>query len=180
MSTDKAKRITRAIYFTIVVVGVCSYLQHLVTINDYPLELLSYILAISASLKALCVAWIIHIYVAGEQNDMFEEDLSAVSDEVLEEKEGKTFKIGMLVSLFTTTIIVLSLFGYSRLASFVVNHSILTAILIVAFNIFRRFLYDLVQHVLLMGVWIKTFRMRRIFLRKIDFWFVCHLMKKIG
>lgn len=171
MSTDKAKRITRAIYFTIVVVGVCSYLQHLVTINDYPLELLSYILAISASLKALCVAWIIHIYVAGEQNDMFEEDLSAVSDEVLEEKEGKTFKIGMLVSLFTTTIIVLSLFGYSRLASFVVNHSILTAILIVAFNIFRRFLYDLIQHVLLMGVWIKTFRMRRIFLRKIDFWF---------
>ena len=168
MSTDKAKSLTKAIYFTIWMVGIFAYMQNIVIISKYPLELLSYILAVSASIKALCMAWIFYIYFAGEQIESLSEDSN---DEILDEKEGYTYRIGMLVSVFTLVIICLSLFGYARLASFIVNRSLLSGVVIAVFNILRNFAYDAVQHILLMGLWVKTFRMRKIFLRKFDFWF---------
>ena len=168
MTTDKAKRMTKAIYFTIFMVGVFAYLQNVVTLSKYPLELLTYILAVSASIKALCVAWISYIYFADEQS---ENNPDENDDETINEKEGYTYKIGMLVSIFTITIIGLSLFGYARLASFIVDRSLLSAIVIGGFSILRNFVYDTIQHILLMGLWVKTFRMRKVFLRKFDFWF---------
>ena len=102
MTTDKAKRMTKAIYFTIFMVGVFAYLQNVVTLSKYPLELLTYILAVSASIKALCVAWISYIYFADEQS---ENNPDENDDETINEKEGYTYKIGMLVSIFTITII---------------------------------------------------------------------------
>jgi small-conductance mechanosensitive channel len=77
----------------------------------------------------------------------------------------------MLVSIFTIAIIGFSLFGYARLASFIVDRSLLSAILIGGFSILRNFVYDATQHILLMGLWVKTFRMRKVFIRKFDFWF---------
>ena len=167
MTTDKAKRMTKAIYFTIFIIGVFAYLQNIVTLSNYPLELLTYILAVSASVKALCVAWISYIYFTDNQpeNDIDE------NDDAINEKEGYTYKIGMLVSVFTIAIIGLSLFGYARLASFIVNRSLLSAIIIGAFTILRNFIYEIIQRILLKGLWVKTFRMRRVFLRKFEFWF---------
>ena len=167
MSTDKAKRMTKAIYFTIFIVGIFAYLQNVVTLSKYPLELLTYILAVSASVKALCIAWISYTYFADEQT----ENTIDENEDTINEKEGYTYKIGMLVSVFTIAIIILSLFGYARLASFIVDRSLLSAIIIGGFSILRNFVYDVVQHILLMGLWVKTFRMRKVFLRKFDFWF---------
>lgn len=167
MPTDRAKRMTRAIYFTIAVFGVFAYLQHIVITHDYPLELLSYILSVSSMLKAFCIVWISHVYFSPDQIDVADEE----NEEEIAEKEGNTFRIGMLISLFTLTIIAMSVLGYSRLASFIVNRTVISAVVIAVFSIIRQFLYDFIQRILLMGVWINTFRMRRIFLRKIDFWF---------
>ena len=167
MSTEKAKRITRAIYFTIAMVGLFLFLQKIVTISDYPLELLTYVLAVSSAIKAFCVVWIVQVYMATENDNYTQDD----SDETINEQEGNTFRIGMLVSIFALTIVGLSFFGYARLASFIINRTILSGIVVVIFGIVRRFVYDVAQHILLMGLWIKTFRMRRIFLRKLDFWF---------
>ena len=168
MASDKAKRLTKAIYFTIWMVGIFAYMQNIVSVSKYPLELLSYILAVSASIKALCVAWISHIYFAETSTD---NTIEESDDDTINEKEKNAYKIGMLVSVFTIAIIILSLFGYARLASFIVNRSLLTAVIIAVFSILRNFIYDAVQHILLMGLWVKTFRMRKVFLRKFDFWF---------
>lgn len=168
MPTDKARRITKAIYFTIAMVGLFSFLQHIVISSNYPIELLSYLLALSSSVKALCMVWIVHIYFASDYPEEPDED---DSDENIDEDEGETFRIGMVVSLFALGIVGLAVFGYSRLSSFIINNAILTAIVIAVYSILRRLIYDMVQHLLLMGLWVKTFRMRRMFLRKIDFWF---------
>ena len=168
MPTDKAKRMTKAIYFTIFMVGIFAYLQNVVTLSKYPLELLTYILAVSSSVKALCVAWISYIYFADEQTENATDEND---DDTVNEKEGYTYRVGMLVSVFTVAIIGLSLFGYARLASFIVNRSLLSAILIGGFGIVRNFIYDGIKQILLMGLWVKTFRMRKMFLRKFDFWF---------
>ncbi len=168
MPTDKAKRLIRAIYFTIAIVGVFSFLQHIVMNKNYSLELLSYLFAISSSIKAFCLLLIAYIYFVPEQTEEVVED---EGEENINENDGKTFKLGMLISLFSLFIVGLSLFGYSRLASFIIDHTIITAIVIAVYSILRRLVYDMVQHILLMGLWVKTFRMRRMFLRKIDFWF---------
>lgn len=168
MSTDKARRIIKAIYFTIILVGLFSFLQHIAISSDYPMELMSYLLAISSSLKAFCMVWIVHIYIASEDTDDIQDD---DGDDNIDEHEGETFRIGMVVSLFAIGIVGIAILGYSRLSSFIINNSILTAIVIAVYSILRRLMYDIVQHLLLMGLWVKTFKMRRMFLRKIDFWF---------
>lgn len=169
MTTYKARKIIKAIYFTIAMVGFFSFLQHIVVKANYSLELLSYVLAIASSIKAICVVWITHLYFQPEvsiNNTNDEED-----DEQKEAEESNTLKIGLLISLFALSIIILSLFGYARLASFIINKSILSAIVIAAFGILKRLIYDFVQLLLFMGLWVKTFKMRRMFLRKLDFWF---------
>ncbi len=168
MSTDQARRMTRAIYLTIALVGFMAFLQHLVAVGKYPLELLSYLVAISSIIKAFCVVLIAHIYFASDQAEI---DEDSADDAEEDESEGQAFRIGMLISFFALAIIGLSIFGYPRLAAFVINNSILSAIVIAVFSILRRLIYDIVRHVLLMGLWVKTFRMRRRFLRKLDFWF---------
>ena len=171
MPTDKARRLTRVIYLTIALVGIMAFLQHIVAVGKYSLELLSCLLAISSVIKAFCVVWIAHIYFAPLSTELEEDDDNGTEDTEEDEKEGRAFRIGMLISLFALGIIGLSMFGYPRLASFIINNSILSAIVIAVFSILRRLIYDVVQHVLLMGLWVKTFRMRRRFLRKLDFWF---------
>lgn len=165
--TDKAKRLTKAIYLAIDITGIFAFMQNVVTRANYSLELLDYLLSLSASIKVLCVVWIAHIWFADNRAETEEE----TDNEGDLEAESRTFRIGILVSLFSLVVIGLALFGYARLSSFIVNRSILSAIVIAVFSIFRRLIYDILQHVLLMGLWVKTFRMRRAFLRKIDFWF---------
>ncbi len=167
LSTDKAKRIMRAVSLTIILVGICAFLQELVTRNNYSLELLSYLMAISSSLKACALVWIARIFFASSVVKGEDEELTAEEND----QERKAFRVGILVSLFAIFIIGLSLFGYARLASFIVNRSIFTAILLAVFSILRRLVHDILQRVLLMGLWVKSFRMRRMFLRKLDFWF---------
>ncbi len=167
LSTDKAKRMMRAITLTIILVGVSAFLQELVTRNNYSLELLSYLMAISSSVKACALVWLAHIFFASSISKTEDEELSEEEND----QERKAFRVGILVSLFAIFIIGLSLFGYARLASFIVNRSIFTAILLAVFSILRRLVHDVLQRVLLMGLWVKSFRMRRMFLRKLDFWF---------
>ena len=166
METEKAKRMIRAIYATIELTGIFAFLLNIGFRENYPFELLSYILAIAASVKAVCIVWISHIYFAPKQyKDIEEEDPS------FREEEGKAFRIGMFVSLFALVIVCLSVCGYSRLASYVVNQSILTMIVVGIFSILRRFIYEVLQRILLISLWVKTFRMKRLFLRKLSFWF---------
>ena len=169
LTTDKARKIIRVIYFTIAFVGFFSFLQHIVLKCNYPLEVMSYLLAISSTIKAFCIVWIAHIYFASEVVEKDEE--YDINDDVIDEHDGQTFRIGMVMSLFALSIFGMALLGYSRLSSFIINNTFLTAITIAVYSILRRLIYDIVQHLLLMGLWVKTFRMRRMFLRKIDFWF---------
>ena len=101
------------------------------------MEAMSYLLAISSTIKAFCLVWIAHIYFASEIVDKGEEE--DAGDDTIDESEGKTFRIGMIISLFALSIFGLALFGYPRLASFIINNSFLTAIVIAAYSILRRF-----------------------------------------
>lgn len=59
VSTPKAKSVTQALYASIMIVGFVAYLEYVAQKANYPLELISYITAISAAVKAFCMVWVI-------------------------------------------------------------------------------------------------------------------------
>ena len=164
MSTYKAKRLFKAINFTIYTVGIFSILLAIVAKQNYSIELLAYLMALSATVRAVCMVWLAYIYFTSD-NDKKE------SDEAASAAKARASRIGVLVTLFAAVVIGLAFCGYARLAFFAVNRTLLSLIAIFAYSILRRFFYDVARRVLFMALWVKSFRVRRIFLRKVDFWF---------
>ncbi len=164
MSTCKAKRLFKAINFTIYTVGIFSILLAIVAKQNYSIELLSYLMALSATVRAVCMVWLAYIYFTSDnEKEEYSEAASAA--------KARASRIGVLVTLFAAVVIGLAFCGYARLAFFAVNRTLLSLIAVFAYSILRRFFYDVARRVLFMALWVKSFRVRRIFLRKVDFWF---------
>ena len=162
MSTEKAKRLFVAINFTIYTVGLFSILLAIVAKQNYSIELLSYLMSLSASVRAICMVWLTYIYFTSDDNDDNEDNLAAKS---------LASRVGVVVTLFAITVITLAFCGYARLAFFAINHVLLSLIAIFAYSLLRKLIYDVARRVLFMALWVKSFHVRRIFLRKVDFWF---------
>ncbi len=165
MSTIKAKRLFMAINFTIYTVGIFSILIAIVAVQHYPLELMSYLMALTASLRAVCMVWLTYIYFTSDQSE------NEPDDEKANIARHRASKIGALAMLYACIVIGTAFTGYARLAFFVVNRTLLSLVALFIYTIIRRFIYDVGRRVLFMGLWVKDFHVRRIFLRKIDFWF---------
>ncbi|MBQ8436867.1 MAG: hypothetical protein IJX20_04375 [Alphaproteobacteria bacterium] len=59
VSTTKAISVTRALYSSIMLIGIISYLEYVATKGNYPLELLGFITAVSSGIKAFCIVWVV-------------------------------------------------------------------------------------------------------------------------
>ena len=165
MSTIKAKRLFMAINFTIYTVGIFSILIAIVAVQHYPLELMSYLMALTASLRAVCMVWLTYIYFTSDQTE------NNLDDEKAKIARNRASKIGALAMLYACIVIGVAFSGYARLAYFVVNRTLLSLVALFIYTIIRRFIYDIGRRILFMGLWVKDFHVRRIFLRKVDFWF---------
>ncbi|MBQ9235452.1 MAG: mechanosensitive ion channel [Alphaproteobacteria bacterium] len=169
MSTEKAKRLFKAINFTIYTVGLFSILMAIVMLQHYSLELLSYLMALSASLRAICMVWLTYIYFMSDSDESAKNTKNAA--EAATSAKNRASRIGVVVMLFVFCVISLAFLGYAQLAFFVVNRTLLSLAALFVYTILRRFIYDVGRRLLFMGLWVKNFHMRRIFLRKVDFWF---------
>lgn len=165
MSTIKAKKLFFAINFTIYTVGIFSILIAIVAVQHYPLELMSYLMALTTSLRAVCMVWLTYIYFTSDQSE------NNTDDEAANIARNRASKIGALTMLYACIVIGAAFTGYARLAYFVVNRTLLSLVALFIYTILRRFIYDVGRRILFMGLWVKDFHVRRIFLRKVDFWF---------
>lgn len=164
MSTLKAKKLFKAVNVTIYLVGLFSILLVIVAKQNYSMELSAYLMALSAAVRAICMVWLCYIYFMsdGVCNGSEEEQANA---------RAKASRVGILVTLFAVTVILLGSCGYARLAFFIVNRTLVSLIAILAYTILRRLIYDAARRLLFMALWVKSFHVRRLFLRKVDFWF---------
>ncbi len=165
ISTEKAKSLVDALYFSVESIGVAAYLIHISTYTDYPAELTSLLTAISCAIKAFCIGLIVKRWLWEGVDDDFDEE--AEEDDP---QTDKAFRITFGISLFTLVIFALSLFGYPMLSSFILGRFIASFLFIGVILIFRKGLSDILQRLLLMRFWVKTFRMRRKIISKINFW----------
>ena len=174
MSGEKAKRVTGAIYKSIYLIGTMAYLQHIVKVSNYPIELMSYLVGITAVIKSFCVVWIASRILWTRENPV--ENYEDTEDEQEDEddnegnKDTNAFRITFSLLVLALGITGLSLSGYPYLALFIMNNFIFSVLAIFILWIFRKIIYEFIHRILFLGLWVKTFRMRRQVMRKLDFW----------
>jgi len=171
VDSAKAKRLTSALYFSVTTVGIMAFLIHIVTVGNYPIELLTFLIAISSAVKAFCIILITKRVFWEDENFPEEEmDGGEIEDESCEEDNSFAFRMTFFISLFALSAFLLSIFGYPYLSAYILNHFIFSVLIIAALAGVRKSLYEVLHRLLLLRFWVKTFRMRRRIINKIDFW----------
>lgn len=175
VDTDKAKRMTSALYFTVFMFGLCGFLLHVATISNYSVDLNNYIRACANAVKGICIILLVKRYLWDELEDKDEDDdeepSSSSTDSTDDDAQvNMAFKITFSTVLFVIVTFGLSLFGYARLSTFIFDRFLLTIIGIGALLVLRKVLSEFLHRILLLRFWVKTFKLRRKIVSKIDFW----------
>lgn len=176
VETDKAKRMTSALYFTVFMFGLCGFLLHVATISNYSVDLTNYIRACSNAVKGICIILLVKRYLWDgiEEKDLDDDETPAPAPtpEAAEEEAqvNRAFKITVSTVLFVILTFGMSLFGYARLSSFIFDRFLITIICVGALFVVRKVLSEFLHRILLLRFWVKTFKLRRKIVSKIDFW----------
>lgn len=168
ISTPKAMGIVKALYLGIELIGVAALLEHIAVQAGLSQILINFLIVISCAVKTFSIILITTHFMAGDDDKVVieNEESKDVDDN---EEMSSSLKIIFFTSLVAILTFGISLFGYPKLSAYILNRYILTAIIIGAFVIFRKFLTELLRRILLLGFWGKTFHLRRKALGKIDF-----------
>lgn len=163
----KAKALTSDFYFSFFVIGIFSMLQHIAEDADYSLELIYFISFVLSTLKASFLVLVI--------KDIFWDEETAGNDgdtvdEAADNKARAALRTIFLSVIFAFAVIGISLFGYPRLAAYIINRFLFSVLIVGAFIIVRQALFELIKRILLLTFWTKTLRVRHQLIEKIDFW----------
>ena len=170
VNTTKAKLLTSAFYFSVTAIGIMAFLEHIVTIGNYPIELLTYLTVMSSAVKAFCIVLITkRVFWDDIPEVTSETDTADDSDEETDD-DAFAFRVTFFISFFALGSFLISLFGYPYLSAFILNRFIASVLIIALFMGIRKSFYEMLHRLLLMRFWVKTFRMRRRIITKIDFW----------
>ncbi|MDY4842244.1 MAG: mechanosensitive ion channel [Alphaproteobacteria bacterium] len=170
-STDKAIKVTHAVYVSILLIGLTAYLEYVAEKAGYSLELIGFLTSVSNAAKAFSIAWIVKRLVWEDLPENEEDDDSAQDDgDGDDEALSRSLKITFLTSVFALGVFLLSLFGYPYLSAFIFNKLIASVLVVGAIVIFRKAVNEALRRMLLWRFWVHTFRLRRKIIRKINFW----------
>ncbi len=167
VSTEKAKKITSALYFTVIMLGVMAFLEHIIIEAEYPADLKSFIGAMSSGIKAFCIILITKRLFLEDVPELSEDDEDYEQEA---EQVSMAFKVTIALTVFAFAAFMLSIFGYPTLATFILDKFIITCLVIAGFLILRKAIKEILHRVLLLTFWSKTFKLRRKMIQKLDFW----------
>ncbi len=173
ISTDRAKRVTMTLYISVFVVGVLAFLNKVAGLQNYPDELLVFLVGIQATVEAFCIVWVIHRLLWEDIPVPAEEEAAEVSEadeDETEDADSFVVKLTVFSLLAAVSILGLSLFGYPYLAAFITDRIIFSILLFLSFLGLRKIIQETLHRLLFLKFWFKTFRMRRRVLRRLDFW----------
>ncbi len=169
VDTEKAKHMTSALYFTVFMLGIVSFLQHVATAANYPIELINYISVFASAVKGLCIVLVVKRYL-WDGIDAHEPEDGDPENPEEDAQVNLAFKITFSTTFFVVVAFIISLLGYARLSAFIFNRFLLTVIGIGLLLVMRKALGEFLHRILLMRFWVKTFKLRRKIVSKIDFW----------
>jgi len=170
MDDAKAKKLTSAFYVSFFLIGIFSMLQHIAQEANYSLELIYYLSFILSTVKAFCLVWIVKNIFWEDAGKYITESDTEIEEEAEDNSTRNALRAIFLSITFAVAVSGISLFGYPRLAEFIINRFLLSMLIIGAFFVIRRALFELIKKVLLFNFWTKTLRVRRQLIIKLDFW----------
>lgn len=165
MEDKKAKSVSRAIIFSAAAVLLAQFLlqfaEDIKSKEDIIYSLR--ILAIMAKVFAVIYVGRKFLYtpveILAEGTDNADESLSPES------------KISLLLTVFAILVLFISLFGYVRLAEYIINRFLFSLTAAAVFWLFDKALRYTVRTILHLSFWQKVFHVSPRFLVKIEFWF---------
>lgn len=172
VSDEKAKKITSSLYFAVITIGIAAFCQHIARKANYPIELITYLSTLGSAIKAFFIVLVTKRMLWEDEvnSDAENDEEENEQHEENEESISSAFKVTFTLSVFAIGVLILSLFGYSILSSFILNKFIESCLLIGLFVIIRKAFIEVLHRLLLLRFWAKTFKFRRKLIHKIDFW----------
>ncbi len=165
VSTPKAIGIVKALYLSIVLIGVISLLEHIASHAESSQELLNILITISCAIKAFVITLLVRKIFAKEETSVPQTKTIEETDDTIPTYK----KIVFVTSIFGILTFGISVFGYPELSSYILNRILLTAVILCVFIIIHRLMLEILRKILLWSFWGKTFKNRRKILTKVNF-----------
>lgn len=168
MPDENAKSLSHTLLFSIILISIVSFFQSMVIHTDTTAEMDYSVKVIANLVKAACVILVAQRFLYKQAQTDADQASKPESDE--DEKLSLSSKIGSLITLAMSAAFVLSLFGYIRLSSFILNRFIMSVIFIGILFIVYRLVKVILHQVLSLKYWIKSLSLTRKMMDKIEFW----------
>ena len=166
-SDERAISVCSAFIFTTVAVCIVSFLQSLADEFEHDISAVYAIKIIANAVKVFCIIWITRKALYDEQTSYEEE----TNEDVQTSELSISSKAGLLITVSMSITFSLSLFGYIRLSEYIINHFMLTAIIVGTTYISNKLIIVILHHLLRPRFWTRNFGINRKFLLKTEFWF---------
>lgn len=168
VSTPKAIGLVKALYLSILLIGISSLLIYIAQQSGQNQLLLNLLIIVGCAVKAFSIV-LIASKALTEPEKLIETSITETPENEEDEQMSNSLKLTFLTALICTITFGISVFGYPKLSEFIFNRYILSAITIGIFLIFRKLISEVLRRILTLGFWGKTFKLRRRILSKIDF-----------
>ena len=163
---------SRALIFSTALICMVSFFQSLAIALNIEPETLYSLKIFTNAVKAFCVIWVSNKFLFDCDNNTFdEEDFKEPSTEA---------KLSLIIMLVMGLSFGLSLFGYIRFSEFVINHFILSFVVIAAAYILDRLLRAIFRQIMKLKFWNKNLHISPRKLVKANFWFALILSPLLG
>ena len=166
VSDDCARIGSKALIFSTAAICLVSFFQDLATQMHYNQNIIYSLKIFGNAVKAFCIIWVTKSFLYNNRSLSDDE----ISDDAAITELSISSKASLLISFGMAIAFMVSLFGYIKLSEYVINHFIVSVIMIGIFYIADKLLLGILRRILRLRFWIKTFRISHKTLIKSEFW----------
>ena len=164
----RARKICASLLFAAAAIcGVLFLLSLAQALQTAPAALIS-LKIVALAIKALAIILVLHRFFYDPEAEC--NNLSPVNDENETQLSGQA-RLGILLTIIIAAAFGISLLGYVSLSEFIINHFMLSVLVIGAFYVGQKFLIALFHQILRFNFWRRSLRIARRTLVKTEFWF---------
>ncbi|MGN1062714.1 MAG: mechanosensitive ion channel domain-containing protein, partial [Alphaproteobacteria bacterium] len=168
VTDENAKSLSHTLLFSIVSICIVSFFQSMVIHTDTTQEMDYSVKVIANLVKAVCIVLVAQRFLYKQAQTGNDTANTADADE--DEQLSFGTKIGSLITLTMSAAFVLSLFGYIKLSSFILNRFIAMVIFLGVLFIIYRLTKVILHQILSIRYWTKSLNLTRKMVDKLEFW----------
>lgn len=174
VNDEKAKSLSFALIFSIIIICVFSFFQILAIRLEYSDDIVFSLKLLSNTVKAFCILLIVNRALYNNKaltEEELKQSLEGSSDEEGIQGLSLSSKISLLISVATIITFSFSLFGYILLSEYIFNRFIASVLIVGVFYILHKAILVLFRQFISLKIWLKDFRITKKQTEKAEFWF---------